>query len=90
MNFEVLRDLAPVCSENGRLKMAEKLTSRKLPLKTKYKSCRKDFLQKEPVHYIRCGVISEALLFSVVGLTRVSQFLGSELNCLYLSHSWVD
>ena len=47
MNFEVLRDLAPVCSENGRLKMAEKLTSRKLPLKTKYKSCReKDFLQK--------------------------------------------
>ena len=46
MNFEVLRDLAPVYSENGRLKMAEKLTSRKLPLKTKYKSCRKDFLQK--------------------------------------------
>ena len=46
MNFEVLRDLAPVCSENGRLKMAEKLTSRKLPLQTKCKSCRKDFLQK--------------------------------------------
>ena len=46
MNFEVLRDLAPVCSENGRLKMAEKLASQKLPLKTKYKSCRKDFLQK--------------------------------------------
>ena len=47
MNFEVLRDLAAVCSENGRLKMAEKLTSRKLPLKTKYKSCRKDFFAEK-------------------------------------------
>ena len=30
MNFEVLRHRAPICSGNGRLKMAEKLKSRKL------------------------------------------------------------
>ena len=45
-SFEVLRDFAPVCSENGRLKMAEKSNWQKPPLKTKYKSCRKDLLGK--------------------------------------------
>ena len=47
MNFEVLRHRAPICSGNGRLKMAEKLSSRKLLLKTNYKGCRKDHLQKK-------------------------------------------
>ena len=46
MSFKVLRGFAPVCSENGRLKMAEKSICQKPPLKTKYKSSRKDFLGK--------------------------------------------
>ena len=37
MNYEVLRHREPICSGNGRLKMAEKLKSRKLSLKTTYK-----------------------------------------------------
>ena len=92
-SFEVLRDFALVCSENGRLKMAEKSNWQKPPLKTKYKSCRKDLLGKrvqEPVHYFRCGVISQALLVFCVSPTRVSQFSASKFNGLYLSHSEAD
>ena len=67
MNFEVLRDLAPVCSENGRLKMAEKLASQKLPLKTKYKSCRKDFCRKESKN--------QCIIFAVESYQKRSYFL---------------